>query len=211
VKRAFFSPESVEVAVPEALEHLAADGVIAYPTETVYGLGTRVTGAAIAALDLIKGREPGKPLLMLIGELSMAARLGLEVRVEAARLAAAFWPGPLTLVLPSGDAIIPPRVQGATGGVAVRQSSHPGAAALVAALDGPLISTSANRAGQPTPTDADGIESEFATVLDQLLVLDGGRLPPSAPSTVVDLCGRVPVLVREGAIAWNDVKKALSR
>jgi L-threonylcarbamoyladenylate synthase len=99
-------------------------------------------------------------------------------------------------------------VQGPAGGVAVRQSSHSGAAALVAALDGPLISTSANLAGQPTPTDADGIEAEFAPVLDQLLVLDGGRLPPSPPSTVVDLCGRAPVLVREGAIAWNDGKKA---
>ena len=209
MRQPFDTPEAVAAAIPAALAHLAADGVIAYPTETVYGLGCRVTGAAITALDRLKGRESGKPLLVLIGELSMAARLGLEVRVEAARLAGAFWPGPLTLVLPPGDAILPPGVQGSNGGVAVRQSSHPGAVALVAALEGPLISTSANRPGQPPRADGAAIDSEFASA--DLLVLDGGRLRPSPPSTVLDLCGRVPVLVREGAIAWNDVKKALSR
>lgn len=211
MKRLFDSVETISAGLPTALAHLASDAVIAYPTETVYGLGARVTGLAIAALDRLKGRQGGKPLLILIGELSMAARLGLEVRVEAARLAGAFWPGPLTLVLPPGDAILPPGVQGPNGGVAVRQSSHPGAAALVAALDGPLISTSANRSGQPPLADAAAIEAEFSAAGNDLLVLDGGRLPVSPPSTVLDLCGRVPVLVREGAIGWNDVKKALSR
>jgi L-threonylcarbamoyladenylate synthase len=197
--------------MPAVLAHLSADGVIIYPTETVYGLGARVTARAIAALESLKAREAGKPMLLLVGGLSMAARLGLEVRVEAARLAGAFWPGPLTLVLPPGDAILPGEVHGAAGGVAVRQSSHPGAAELVVALDGPLISTSANRSGRAPLADAAGVEAEFGTPGGNLLVLDAGRLPPSPPSTVVDLCGRVPVLVREGAIAWNDVKKALSR
>jgi L-threonylcarbamoyladenylate synthase len=206
----FQTAEQISAALPAALRQLEADRLIAYPTETVYGIGARATEAAIAAVDRLKQRDPDKPLLLLISELSMAARLGLEVRVEAARLAAVFWPGPLTLVLPLGDGVLPAGVVGANGGVAVRQSSHPGAMALVSALDAPLISTSANRSGGPPLSDAAAIASEFGAGED-LLILDGGRLHHSPPSTVLDLCGRVPVLIREGAVAWPDVKKALAR
>ena len=206
----FHTPEEISGALPSAVRQLEADRMIAYPTETVYGFGARATEAGIIAIDRLKERGPDKPLLILISELSMAARLGLEVRVEAARLGAVFWPGPLTLVLPMGDAVLPAGLVGANGGVAVRQSSHPGAMALVSALDAPLISTSANRPGAAPLPDGAAIEAEFGEPED-LLVLDAGRLPPSPPSTVLDLCGRVPVLIREGAVAWSDVKKALAR
>jgi len=211
VKVLFDSPGSRAAAIPVAMAHVAADGVICYPTETVYGLGGRVTAASIAVIGGLKGREPGKPLLLLVTGLSMASRLGLEVKVEAARLASAFWPGPLTLVLPPGDSILPAEVHGTNGGVAVRQSSHPGAAELVAALDGPLISTSANRSGRPPLADVLAVEAEFGSAGEKVLVLDAGVLPPSQPSTIVDLCGRAPALVREGAIPWSEVRRALSR
>ncbi len=211
MKHRFDSAETRAAALPAAMAHVAGDGVICYPTETVYGLGGRVTGAAIAAIEALKGREPGKPLLLLVAGLSMASRLGLEVKVEAARLAGAFWPGPLTMVLPPGDSILPAEAHGANGGVAIRQSSHPGAAELVAALDGPLISTSANRSGRAPLSDPAGVEGEFGPAGDKLLVLDAGPLPASQPSTIVDLCGRAPALVREGAISWSEVRRALSR
>lgn len=206
----FSSDQEIAAALPRVVAHLEADRLIAYPTETLYGLGARPSEAGIEAIDRLKRRDPDKPLLILISGLSMAARLGLEVRVEAARLVGAFWPGPLTLVLPMGDAVLPRGIVGPNGGVAVRQSSHRGAMALVSALDAPLISTSANRSGGVPLSDPAAIEAEFGSA-SELLVLDGGRLQASPPSTVLDLCGRVPVLIREGAIAWSDVKKALAR
>lgn len=206
----FRSREEIAAAIPQVLPHLERDGVIAYPTETVYGLGARATDSGIAKVDRLKQRDSDKPLLMLISELSMAARLGLEVRIEAARLAGAFWPGALTLVLPLGDAVLPAGVVGTNGGVAVRQSSHPGAMALVTALDAPLISTSANRSGHAPLADGAAIAQEFGGA-SEILVLDAGPLTASPPSTVVDLCGRAPGLIREGAVAWSDVKKALAR
>lgn len=199
---AFRTPDEVRAALPAVVSHLARRRLIAYPTETVYGLGS-VTGlAAVERLAALKGREPGKPFLVLVSNRRMLASVGLRLTDAAERLAAAFWPGAITLVLPGGEGTLPDALRGPEGGVAVRWTSHPGAAQLIQTLGSPITSTSANRPGQPSLMDAPAIEHSFAAAVDDgtLLVLDAGRLPQSPPSTLIDCTGNAPRVLREGAI-----------
>jgi L-threonylcarbamoyladenylate synthase len=199
---AFRTPDEVARAIPQAVLHLVRQGLIAYPTETVYGLGSIASPEAVRRLAELKGREPGKPFLLLVSDLAMLAAAGLRLTDAAARLAAAFWPGPLTLVLPGGEGVLPDGLRGPEGGIAVRWTSHAGTSRLVAALGSPITSTSANRPKEPgamTGAEAAGI---FAADVAEgrLLVLDAGRLDHSPPSTLVDCTGRVPRVVRAGAL-----------
>src|SRR5207249_5510317 len=130
-------------------------GLLAYPTETVYGLGSRAVQADVAALAAMKGRAASKPFLLLISDRAMAEAHGLAFNASADALARAFWPGPLTLVLPGGSGRLPDMLRGPDGGIAVRWTSHQAIAALVAALGSPLTSTSANIPGQPPGPGAD--------------------------------------------------------
>jgi len=199
---AFRAPDEIARAIPEVVRHLARQGLIAYPTETVYGLGSTASPEAVARLSDLKGREPGKPFLLLVSDLAMLAASGLRITDAAARLAAAFWPGPLTLVLPGGEGILPDSLRGPEGGIAVRWTSHAGTAQLVAALGSPITSTSANRPKQPgamTGAEAAAIFAD-AEREGRLLVLDAGRLEHSPPSTLVDCTGRTPRVVRAGAL-----------
>src|SRR5881397_4017814 len=116
-------------------------GLLAYPTETVYGLGSRAVQADVAALAALKGRSAGKPFLLLISDRSMAESHGLAFNASADALARAFWPGPLTLVLPGGSGRLPDLLRGPDGGIAVRWTSHHAIARLVAALGSPPTST----------------------------------------------------------------------
>ncbi len=192
----------IAAALPAVVTHLARRGLIAYPTETVYGFGSVVAFPAVERLCLLKGREPGKPFLVLVSNRQMLAGIGLRLTDAGERFAAAFWPGPLTLVLPGGEGVLPDTLRGPEGGVAVRWTSHPGAARLVQTLGSPITSTSANRPGQPSLMAAPDIEAAFgpAVTAGALLVLDAGRLPNSPPSTLVDCTGPAPRLLREGAI-----------
>jgi L-threonylcarbamoyladenylate synthase len=207
---AFASVTDVEAAIPRVVAHLLAGGLLAYPTETVYGLGSTPRVEDVRALARLKGRRAGKPFLLLVSSRQMAEAQGLAFGDGANALARAFWPGPLTLVLPGGGGRLPDDLRGPEGGIAVRWTSHRGIAQMVAALDQPLTSTSANLPGQPPAPGADAIVRDFALAVErgQLLVLDGGVLGNSPSSTIVDCTQSPPRLVREGAITLPELRRA---
>jgi L-threonylcarbamoyladenylate synthase len=209
---AFTSPPQWDAAVSEVRTHLAGGGMLAYPTETVYGLGSRARRADVAALTALKGRAPDKPFLMLVAGRRMAEAAGLQFGPAAHALAEAFWPGPLTLILPGGGQL-PDSLRGPEGGIAVRFTSHRGIAHLIAALGEPLTSTSANRPGGPTAPGVGAILRDFSAAVSTgtLLVLDGGVLGNVPPSTVVDCTGPVARLVREGALPRAELHARVGR
>ncbi|HEX9894308.1 MAG TPA: L-threonylcarbamoyladenylate synthase [Gemmatimonadales bacterium] len=203
----------VDRVLPQVKAHLAADRILAYPTETVYGLGSAPTAPALDALARLKGRAKDKPFLLLVSDRAMAERWGLVFPPSARALAEAFWPGPMTLVLPGGEGHLPDRLRGPEGGIAVRHTSHVMMARLVAGLGEPLTSTSANRPGQQPAPGPERIASTFAEEESrgELLILDGGTLGNVPPSTVVDCTGPVPLLIREGALPRAELRRAVGR
>lgn len=203
----FLTPADREAALPTLQEHLGRGGLLAYPTETVYGLGSRARAADVAALAGLKGRAPGKPFLLLVASRQMAEDTGLRFSAAANALAEAFWPGPLTLIL-SGTGALPDALRGPEGGFAVRWTSHTGMAWSIAALGEPLTSTSANRPGGPTAPGVGAIREAFAEAeaAGTLLILDGGVLGNVPPSTIVDCTSSVPRLVREGALPRGELQ-----
>jgi len=209
----FQTDAEVAAAIPRVVQHLERGGLLAYPTETVYGLGSRAVQANVAALAAMKGRVATKPFLLLISDRSMAEAHGLAFNASADALARAFWPGPLTLVLPGGSGRLPDLLRGPDGGIAVRWTSHHGIAQLVAALGAPLTSTSANIPGQAPGAGADAIARDFAPAVDsgQLLVLDGGVLGNRPPSTVVDCTRPRAQVVREGILSVAELRRAVGR
>lgn len=209
----FRTDAQVTAALPGAVTHLQGGGLLAYPTETVYGLGSRVRAQEVQALARLKGRRPGKPILLLVADRDMAEAQGLAFSEAAGAMARAFWPGPLTLVLPGGGGRLPDDLRGPEGGIAVRWTSHGGMARLVRALGEPLTSTSANLPGRPPAPGAEAIVRDFAPAVEAgtLLVLDGGVLGNSPPSTVVDCTQSVPRLIREGALTLAELRRAAGR
>lgn len=187
-------------SVAPAVEHLRRGGTLAYPTETVYGFGGRCDAEGIEQLRRVKRRKEGKPLLMLVRSADDVS--SLEWTDAARELARIFWPGSLTLVLADPDGLFPAGVRSTAGAVAVRVSPHPVVALILAALEGPLTSTSANAPGHPAARSGEEALAA-ATSLEigpEMLVVDIGVLPSSGPSTLVDCTGTVPVVVREGTI-----------
>ncbi|MHB8839595.1 MAG: L-threonylcarbamoyladenylate synthase, partial [Gemmatimonadaceae bacterium] len=199
----FWSPAEIDAAIPRAVAHVMNGGLLAYPTETVYGFGGAIDTDAVGILVGLKHRPPGKPFLLLVSSSAMIGRLGLQMTRAASMLAARFWPGPLTLVLRGAEKRVPPRLRGPEGGVAVRWTSHPALQRLIAALGDPLTSTSANLPRQPAALSASEVIANFPQQIagGTVMVLDGGRLEPSAPSTVVDCTGPHLRVIRPGAIS----------
>jgi L-threonylcarbamoyladenylate synthase len=198
----FWSAEEIRSALKPALAQLEQRKVLAYPTETVYGFGGAIDRDSVASLIRLKGRPVGKPFLLLIEGGDMIAKLDLEFPAYAAKLASRHWPGALTLVLPGGHGRVPTTLRGPEGGIAVRWTSHPAMRRLIRAHGDPITSTSANRPGVPPAMTAAEILAQWpdAVARGDLRVLDGGRLTPSEPSTVVDCMGRHPRVIRPGAI-----------
>jgi L-threonylcarbamoyladenylate synthase len=192
-------------AIARAGEVLRGSGVVAYPTETFYALGARAADpAACERIFLLKGREEGKPLPLIAADLEQVLLVAAELPDCLSRLAARFWPGPLTLVLRAG-------LPGWTS-LAVRVSSCPAARELARAAGGPITATSANRSGQPPARTADQVEAAFAACAPPLdLILDGGATPGGLPSTIVDLTGGEPRLLRAGPIDFQQVVRELER
>lgn len=207
----FWSPAEIHGATRTVCAHLAERGVLAYPTETVYGFGTAVDHESVETLVRMKQRPPAKPFLLLIAGSDMIERLGLVLTPSASQLAARFWPGPLTLVLPGGDLRVPKRLRGPEGGVAVRWTPHEGLQTLIKSYGEPITSTSANRPGVPPAVAASEIISQWTEMVHRgtLMVLDGGRLPPSKPSTVVDCTGRRPRVIRPGVLSAAELRDCL--
>jgi len=206
----FQTDGEVAIAIPKVLAHLEGGRLLAYPTETVYGLGSRARDPDVRALAALKGRAAGKPFLLLITGREMAEAHGLAFNESAQALARAFWPGPLTLVLPGGSGRLPDLLRGPEGGIAVRWTSHRQIARLVAAMGEPLTSTSANLPGGMPAPGAEAIVRDFTTAVQggTLLVLDGGVLGNRPPSTVVDCTGLEARLVRPGAISVAALRRA---
>jgi L-threonylcarbamoyladenylate synthase len=196
-------------ALSEAARLLRQGGLIAFPTETYYGLGVDPFNAeALQRLFAVKQRQPDKPVLVLVAEQAQVTELVAEVPAVLRRLMAAFWPGPLTLVFP-GRSTLPPLLTGGTGNIGIRQSPHPLAADLLRAFGGPITATSANRSGAPPATTAVEIQERLGSEID--LILDGGTTPGGAGSTLVGCDqGQRLCCLRVGVVAFEDVCKAAS-
>jgi L-threonylcarbamoyladenylate synthase len=209
----FRTADDITTAIGTARSHLAAGGLLAYPTETVYGLGSAPTDAGLDQLARLKGRPADKPFLLLVSSREMVSAWGLVLNRAASALADAFWPGPLTLVLKGGEGRLPDRLRGREGGIAIRLTSHQGIRQLIATCSAPLTSTSANRPGGAPAPGAAGIAGLFPEAVSsgQLLVLDGGVLGNVPPSTLVDCTDAEPRLVREGAIPREELRRAVGR
>lgn len=207
----FWSEAEVLTSLSRVITHLSSGGVIAYPTETVYGFGGTLDPEAVNALVEMKNRPSGKPFLLLISSSEMLDRLDLHLTPEAARLAARHWPGPLTLVLAGGERRVPARLRGPEGGVAVRWTPHPALSKLIHSVGQPITSTSANRPGVPPAVSASEILEDWRTEIarGRLLVLDGGKLDHSSPSTVVDCTGRRPRVIRPGAVSAATLRESV--
>lgn len=209
----FITREEIGAAGAPVARHLAGGGLIAYPTETVYGLGSAPEAGPLAALAALKGRPPRKPFLLLVSGRGMAEAWGLVFNASARALSDAFWPGPLTLVLRGGEGRLPDQLRGAEGGIAVRHTSHAGMAWLVTAVGMPVTSTSANRPGGPPAPGLDRLVELFRDAVEsgELLVLDGGVLGNVPPSTIVDCTSSVPLMVREGALPRAELRRGVGR
>ena len=196
------------VVIQRAIDALHAGEAVVYPTETLYALGVdALSPAALENLFAIKGRDPGKPVALIASDVPMAFSLAREVSARARALAAAFWPGPLTLVLPARDGV-PAVLTGEDGGVGVRVSSHPVATALAAGVGRPITATSANRAGQEPTADPDEARRVFGRNMHPFL--DGGRLAGGAPSTVVALRESSMRIIRAGVVSEADIAAILA-
>ena len=181
---------------------LRRGGLVAYPTETFYGLGALARDrAALARLARAKLRPEGKPLPLLAADLAQVEEVAV-VTPEAARLAARFWPGPLTLVLAAVPGL-DDAITAGTATVAIRVPGSDVARALARAAGGALVSTSANVSGEPPPADAAALSPALVARLDH--VLDGGTTPGGLPSTIVSLGADGPRLVRAGVVPFEVV------
>ena len=197
-----------------AAEVLRDGGIVALPTDTVYGIAVALdTPGGIERLFAAKSRPPDRAIALLLADVDQAAQVG-ELSTAATALAGAFWPGGLTLVVPrradrplprslTGDALAP----GAVESVGLRVPAHHTPRSL-AAVVGPLPTTSANRSGEPEARDADEIEAQLGDSVD--LILDGGASTGGLASTVVDVTGEEPRILRHGAVPEEAIARCLA-
>ncbi len=196
--------EALEIGVEVLKKH----GVVAYPTDTLYGLGAAFDDLeAVARVFDIKGRPRDAALPLLVASRSDVAQVSVGLTRQAETLMESFWPGPLTLVVSSAPTT-PDMVTGGRGSVAVRMPDHPVPQALVRGLGCPITGTSANPTGGPDPATADDVRWALGDRIDY--IIDGGPAPIGQPSTVIDLTGERPRLVRAGALTVEAIEEALS-
>ena len=201
----FVDPEAPQRdALEEAAKWIRTGGLVALPTDTLYGLAADPFRAdAVARVFTVKGRAEGHALPLIAADADqIAARLS-PLSPVAERLAAKFWPGPLTLLIPA-PAALARDVTGGTGRVAVRVPAHDIARAICRAADRPITATSANRSGQPATADPAEVERALGGDID--LLIDTGPTRGGPPSTIVDVNGAAPRLVRAGAVSWEDIQ-----
>jgi len=184
--------------ITELCQYLDAGGVAAVPTDTFYGLAANaLDAAAVERVFALKGREAGKPLPLVVRDAAQAAELARELPPLFHELAAMFWPGPLTLIVAARPGL-PEALTAGQGTIAMRQPALGFLDALLRATGYPLTATSANRSGQPACRTAAEVERQFGPALH--LIVDAGLSPAALPSTLVDLSGEAPRILREGAV-----------
>jgi L-threonylcarbamoyladenylate synthase len=195
----------IEEQIELAVEVLRRGGIVAFPTDTVYGLGADASNEqAIAKIFRVKRRPGNLPLPLLLSDKSDITKVASIVPDIARRLADRFLPGGLTLVLSKGKSVSSAVTAGGDT-VAVRVPDHHVPVDIIRRLGAPLVGTSANLSGKPAPTTAEEVRAQLGGEVD--LVIDGGRCPGGVESTVVDVSGDAPVLVREGAVPWEEIAK----
>ena len=193
-------------AIRRAIEILRSGGIVAYPTDTLYGLAVDPRSAdGVRRVFEVKGREAGHAVPLIAADVEQAAEAAL-FDARARRAAAAFWPGPLSIVLPARD-MVRRELLGPDDTIAVRVADHPVALALAKGLWFCITATSANLTGHPPTSSPELVERNIGKRID--LILDDGPSPGGAPSTIIDLRGPAPRLVREGAIAWERVLRSI--
>ena len=195
-------------SITDAATRLGAGRIVAFPTETVYGLGGDTFSApAIDAIYALKGRPADNPLIAHVTDASMALRVAAQWPDAADRLVDGYWPGPLTIVVQRHPAV-PAEAAGGRDTIAVRAPAHAAARALLDAFGGPISAPSANRSGHVSPTTAAHVAADFADAAD-LLVLDGGPCSIGIESTVVDLASAPPRLLRPGSVTVDELRRML--
>lgn len=202
--------DTVEVAA-ETLDEisavLAGGGIMAYPTETFYGLGAAAFNArAVARVFELKGRDPGKPLPLIAADLDMVGEMAGPLPDAFRALAAEFWPGPLTLILKAAPDL-PAFLRGPGGSVAVRIPPVPWLRRLAYGLSQPLTATSANFSGENEISEPEAVAAAFDRKVE--LIVDGGRTPGGTPSTLLDLTGPEPRILRPGAVPETKIRAVL--
>ena len=195
-------------ALNSAIETLAKGGVVAFPTETVYGLGADASNPqAIAQIFEVKGRPPDHPLIVHISGADQLSRWTHHVPEMAYQLAERYWPGPLTLILPQSKAL--PEVTGGQTSVGLRAPSHPVAQALLKGFGGGIAAPSANRFGRISPTRASHVREELGDRVG--IILEGGDCTVGLESTILSLAGPIPCLLRPGAISRSELESFLNQ
>lgn len=199
------------MVTPSEIQHAAAvlkdGGVVAFPTETVYGLGAdAANAAAVAKIYALKGRPSTHPVIVHLAGIEALQDWVLDIPASADKLAARFWPGPLTMIMRRASHVLD-AVTGGQDTVAIRVPAHPVAQALLQAFGGGVAAPSANRFGRVSATTAAHVRAEFGAALDCLL--DGGECAVGIESTIVDLSGAQPKLLRPGGVSLAALEAAL--
>jgi L-threonylcarbamoyladenylate synthase len=198
-------PEPDLVAQAAAL--LRGSELVAFPTETVYGLGANATDAdAVAKIYAAKGRPSDNPLIVHVADREAVSQIAAQIPPKAETLMERFWPGPLTLVLPK-QPVVPDSVTGNLPTVAVRMPDHPVALALIRAAGVPVAAPSANLSGRPSPTAAEHVLEDLAGRIP--LVIDGGETGVGLESTVLDLTVEPPAVLRPGGVTVEQLSEAI--
>ena len=197
----------LDAQVRRAVSILKQGGVVVYPTDTVYGLGAAMDQpAAINRIFEIKERPRGMALPLLLSDIHQVALITGSVPPAAMKLARAFFPGALTIILPK-SAAVPDAITAGARTVAFRVPAHPVALALIKGVGMPVVGTSANRSGQPSALTASEAAAQIGGKVD--MIIDGGRSPGGTESTIIDLAGEKPVIRRQGAITFAKIRLIL--
>jgi L-threonylcarbamoyladenylate synthase len=193
--------------IQEAAQWILADETVAFPTETVYGLGANaLSDKAVKKIFEAKGRPADNPLIVHISHIEQLRGIVDNIPAIAQKLMQAFWPGPLTLVLPKAK-LVASTVTGGLDTVAVRMPAHPLALALIKACDRPIAAPSANRSGKPSPTQADHVLHDLKGRI--VGVLDGGETGVGVESTVLDVTGEKPMILRPGGVSKRQLEQVI--
>jgi len=196
---------TIEQQIELAIDILKSGGVVAFPTDTVYGLGANPSNEqAVEKIYRVKKRARNRPLPLLLADKSDLTRVATVVPEVAWRLAEHLLPGGLTLVLRK-SAWVPSAVTAGGGTIAVRIPNHHIPIALIQGLGTPLVGTSANISGKPSPLTANEVHEQLGEEVD--LIIDGGECPGGIESTVIDVSGEVPTIIREGAVSQEEIAK----